>query len=90
MIAVREMLPESVLDAIRRAPLSDEKVAFAWRFAVGPALARTTSVELRGTVLHVQARDQAWRREVERSTPLILNRLVSVLGAEVVARLRVQ
>ena len=89
MIAVRELLPDSVLAAIRQAPLTDEKVTFAWRFAVGTALARTTSVQLRGRVLQVEARDAAWRREIERSRHLILSRLVSVLGADLVISLRV-
>lgn len=86
---MREILPDAVLAAIRQAPLSVEKVVFAWRFAVGAPLARTTSVQLRDGVLHVQARDAAWRREIERSRHLILPRLVSVLGAGLVTSLRV-
>ena len=89
MIAVRELMPESVLTAIREAPLTDEKVAFAWRFAVGPALARRTSAQLRDGVLHVQAAETAWRREIERSRHVILPRVISVLGAEAVTSIRV-
>ena len=89
MIAVRDLLPDAVLAAIRQAPLTDDKVVFAWRFAVGATLARTTSVQLRGRVLHVQARDAAWRREIERSRHLILPRLGSILGVELITSLRV-
>jgi hypothetical protein len=89
VIAVRDLVPDVLLDAIRKAPLTDEKVAFAWRFAVGHALARATAVQLRGRMLHVQARDAAWRREIERSCSVILSRLESILGGEVVTSMRV-
>ena len=82
-------MPEALLAAIRQAPLTDDKVAFAWRVAVGLVLARATSVRLSRGVLHVQARDGAWRREIERSRHVILPRLVSLLGADLVTQLRV-
>lgn len=74
-----------VTDIIRKAPLSPEKVSFAWRMAVGPATARVTSVELTDTGrLQVTAGDQHWAREVQRSSRVILSRLAHMLGADVV------
>jgi predicted nucleic acid-binding Zn ribbon protein len=65
---------------LRDTPLSDGKVGFAWDAAVGPALARATSVKLQGTVLLVEATSAQWALEVKRSTPTILQRLRSLLG----------
>jgi hypothetical protein len=59
-------------------------VAFAWRAAVGPAVDKATSIELRNGLLVVHAKDGSWRREVERSTPLIRSRLQALLGDGVV------
>lgn len=77
-------MPDVLSAVLRKAPLSPEKVAFAWRSAVGPAVDAVTSVELRDGVLVVRARDQAWRKEVQRSTALIQARLGMVLGVGVV------
>ena len=70
--------------ALRRAPLTPEKVAFSWRTAVGPAVGKATSVELRDGVLHVRAKDATWQREIERSAALIRSRLEGLLGERVV------
>jgi hypothetical protein len=77
-------MPGALAAVLRKAPLTPEKVAFAWRTAVGPAVDRVTTIELRGAVLHVQAKDAAWQREVERSAALIRARLEMLLGAAVV------
>lgn len=84
MIPVHRFMPSALADILRRAPLSPEKVGFAWRSAVGPALDAATTVELRGDVLHVRARDARWRPEIERSLPLIRARLEALLGGDVV------
>jgi hypothetical protein len=84
MIQVHRVIPDALAEVLRKAPLNDEKVAFAWRSSVGPAIDRGTSVALRDGVLHVTVRDAAWRREVERSAPLIRARLDSLLGRGVV------
>jgi hypothetical protein len=89
MIPVREVLPEAVAALVRRAPLSPEKVAFAWRSVVGPAIDQATSVSLEEGVLHVRARDAAWQREVERSAALIRSRLDRLLGDRVVRYIQV-
>lgn len=77
-------MSDALAGALRKAPLTPEKVAFAWRTAVGEAVDRVTTVELRGRVLHVRARDAAWQREVERAAGLIRSRLVALLGDDVV------
>ena len=78
------LMPSALAVILRNAPLTPEKVAFAWRAAVGPAVDKATSVELQGEVLRVRAKDGTWRREVERSSPLILARLQTLLGKDIV------
>ena len=39
-------MPGVVAEVIRKAPLTEEKVEFAWGLAVGPAVAKATSVRL--------------------------------------------
>jgi hypothetical protein len=68
------------------APLTPEKVNFAWRVAVGPAIDRVTSARLAGVTLVVTG-DAQWLREVERSRDLILTRVQRLLGAETVRKL---
>ena len=84
MIPVSRFMPDAIADILRKAPLSDEKVAFAWRSAVGPAVDKATTIELRDRVLYVRAENAAWRREVERSAALIRSRLDALLGEGVV------
>ena len=78
------LLPGALAAILRNAPLTPEKVAFAWRAAVGPAVDKATSIELRNGLLVVHAKDASWQREVERSTPLIRSRLQALLGDGVV------
>ncbi len=90
MIPVQQTIPDFLSHLLRKAPLSDEKVSFAWRAAVGPAIARVSSVRLTtaGTV-EVQCADDHWRREIRRSAPVIKERLAGLLGAEMVKHLKV-
>jgi hypothetical protein len=80
VIPVQQFMPGVLADILRKAPLTPEKVAFAWRSAVGPAVDKATTIDLRQGVLYVIARDASWQREVERSAGLIRSRLTSVLG----------
>ena len=75
------MLPAIVAEVIRKAPLTDEKVAFAWRLAVGPALGNVTTVRLapNGT-LFVRAEAPAWNDAIGKSLGLIRSRLAHYLG----------
>ena len=82
-------MPGALAAILRRAPLTPEKVAFAWRTAVGPGVDRVTTIELKGTTLRVRAKDPAWQREVERSAGLIRARLDALLGEAVVRTIEV-
>lgn len=82
-------MPGALAVVLRKAPLTPEKIAFAWRTAVGPSVDRVTTIALRGRVLHVRAKDAAWQREVERSAGLIRSRLAVLLGDDVVRGLDV-
>lgn len=70
-------------ELVRRQPASPARTTFAWQIAVGPALARTTSVELVGGVLHVRARDARWLKEIRDLRQQVLLRLQHLLGPEV-------
>ncbi len=81
-------MPAVVEEVIRKAPLTSEKVAFAWRMAVGPAIGNATSVRLgeNGT-LYVTSDSPAWTAAVRKSTSLIHIRLEGFLGAGTVKAL---
>jgi hypothetical protein len=89
VIPVADVVPAALAVVLRKAPLTPEKVAFAWRVTVGPAVDRATTIELRDAVLHVRARDAAWRREVKRSAGVIRTRLKTLLGADVVRTIEI-
>jgi predicted nucleic acid-binding Zn ribbon protein len=74
---------------LRNTPLTPGKTEFAWRAAVGPAMARATHVRLDGDgVLRVETRDPRWAIEVRRSSSLIVARLNSLLGDGVVKQIK--
>jgi hypothetical protein len=89
MIPVHRVIPDALAEILRRAPLTDEKVAFAWKAAVGPAIDRGTSVSLQDGVLRVGVREAAWGREVARSEALIRARLDSLLGRGIVRAIKI-
>jgi hypothetical protein len=68
---------------LRRQPPSPARTAFAWQIAVGPVLARTTTVALHDGMLCVQASDARWGREIERASGMVLRRMQQLLGPEV-------
>ncbi len=84
MVPVQAVLPAVLAEVLRKAPLTQEKVAFAWRQAVGQTVDRVTMVELRNDVLVVRTRDAQWKREVERAIPVLRPRLQTILGARFV------
>ena len=83
-------MPGALAELLRGSPLSDGKVTFAWKAAVGPAFDRVTHVKLEHRVLLVEATGAQWSKEVMRSSPVILRRLQSLLGADVVERIEVR
>ena len=85
--SAHECVPAVVAKLLQRQPLTHAKIAFAWRAAVGPAVARTTDVSLRRGMIEVRASDQHWRREIARSADLIVDRLAALLGRNVVKRI---
>jgi hypothetical protein len=90
MIPVQHVMPNALASVLRLAPLTPEKVAFAWRTAVGAAVDRATGVELRESTLVVVVKSEEWRHEIVRSLGLIRSRLNFVLGDGVVARIELQ
>ena len=88
MIKANQVMPAVVADVIRKAPLTDEKVAFAWRLAVGPAVDKATNVRLAADgTLYVSADSQAWFDGVRQSVGLIRSRLAHFLGEDAVKRI---
>lgn len=91
MLPVHAAIPGAVADLLRQAPMSDGKIAFAWSAAVGNPVDRVTRVALRDPgVLDVEVRDLLWRRELEHSRQLILERLATLLGVGVVQEIRIR
>lgn len=82
-------MPDALAEILRKAPLTPEKIAFAWRSAVGPGVAKATMIELRGRTLYVHTKDAAWQREVERSMGIVRSRMEALLGPGVVGDIRV-
>jgi hypothetical protein len=74
-------------EIVRRQPPSPARTKFAWEIAVGPGLARSTTIDLQGGVVTVRARDQRWALEVDRALPTILARLQHLLGVTTVTRI---
>ncbi len=90
MDPLQQTIPDAVARLVRSAPLCPEKVAFAWRTAVGAAMARAATLRLSDAgVVEVICSDDHWRREIRRSLPIIRERLVALLGTEVVGQLKV-
>ena len=83
-------MPGALIELLRGSPLSDGKVTFAWTAAVGPAIERVTHVKLERRILLVETASAQWSREVMRSSPMILKRLESLLGADAVDRIEVR
>lgn len=74
-------MPAVLAEVIRKAPLTDEKVAFAWRLAVGRAVGKVTTVRLASNgILYVKADAPAWNDAIAKSLGLIRSRLAHYLG----------
>jgi predicted nucleic acid-binding Zn ribbon protein len=86
----RQVLPTALAQAVRLAPLTPEKVEFAWRAAGGPAIAKATRVSLDDSgLLTVQTGDARWATEIHRLRHDLIRSLATWLGAGVVTRLDV-
>ena len=74
-------MPGVLAEVIHKAPLTDEKVTFAWRLAVGPAVGKVTTVRLASNgTLYVKADAPAWNDAIGKSLGLIRSRLAHYLG----------
>ena len=76
-------------EIIRRQAPSAERASFAWQIAVGPAISRTTTIDLVDGVILVTVRDAHWARAVERGAATILPRMQHLLGAQTISALKV-
>jgi predicted nucleic acid-binding Zn ribbon protein len=90
MQPIAQVMPRAIAAIVRQAPLSPGKVEFAWRSAVGTAVARASAVRLEGTVLLVDAQSAQWASAIMRSSPIILSRLQAVLGSDAVHEIRLR
>jgi hypothetical protein len=89
MVPLQNFATGVLAEIIRRQPPSPARTSFAWTVAVGPALARTTTVTLTDRVLHVAPRDARWAKEIARLSPTILPRLQQLLGRDNVLRIEI-
>jgi hypothetical protein len=80
VIRVQNFASGVIGELIRRQPPSTPRTAFAWQLAVGPKLARATTIELNSGTLIVRARDPRWGTEIERARGTILARMQHLLG----------
>jgi predicted nucleic acid-binding Zn ribbon protein len=88
VIKANQVMPGVVAEVIRKAPLTDDKVTFAWRLTVGPAMAKATSVRLGADgTLYLRADSPAWLDGVRQSVGLIRSRLAHYLGENAIKRI---
>ena len=90
MRSISLIVPAALRELLRTAPLSDGKVTFAWKAAVGPALERATDVKLEAGTLIVETAGPQWTREVKRSSGVILTRIKTLLGDGTVQRIEIR
>jgi predicted nucleic acid-binding Zn ribbon protein len=86
MIPVQNFSSGVLAEILRRQPASKERTQLAWQMAVGPALARATTVELSHGVLTVRSADPRWTVEIQRARVAILQKMQHLLGEGEVTR----
>ena len=91
MLLARDVAPRAISQFLKRQPVSNGKIRFAWESAVGQSVARATAVKLDASgTLQVTANTESWRREIVRSVPLIIRRMADLLGSDTVKRITVR
>jgi predicted nucleic acid-binding Zn ribbon protein len=90
LFPIQQLSTGVLAEIIRRQPSSPARTTLAWQLAVGPALARATTVALSDGVLTVHSPDARWTLEITRARDIVLRRLQHFLGAECVTSLRVE
>jgi hypothetical protein len=87
MIPLQSFSSGVIAEIVRRQPASKERTNFAWQLAVGPALARATTIELTDGVLTVRAVDRRWIQEIDRAKVNVMLKLQNILGSDQVTRI---
>lgn len=87
MIPLQSFSSGVIAEIVRRQPASKERTNFAWQLAVGPALARATTVELTDGVLTVRAVDRRWIQEIDRAKVNVMLKMQHILGSDQVNRI---
>ena len=87
MVPVQSFSSGVLAEIVRRQPPSKERTNFAWQLAVGQALARATTVELRDGVLTVRAVDRRWIQEIDRAKANVITKMQNILGSDQVTRI---
>lgn len=90
MQPLSQAIPKVLGDMLRTAPDSAGKIEFAWKAAVGPAIARATRIRLEGRLLLVESDTPIWTRELARSSPLLLRRMNALLGRDAIEEILVR
>ena len=90
MLPIQQLSAGVLAEVIRRQPSSPARTALAWQLAVGPALARATTVALSDGVLIVQSSDARWTLEITRARDIVLRRVQHFLGPGSVTALRIE
>jgi hypothetical protein len=88
MESIQTFAGNVLAEIVRRQPPSPARTSFAWQLAVGPALARVTSVQLDATTLLVRSPDPRWLGEIDRARGAILPTIQALLGREAVTTIR--
>ena len=82
MVPVQSFSSGVLAEIVRRQRPSKERTNFAWQLAVGQALARATTVDLKDGVLTVRALDQRWIQEIDRARDRVIGKMRHILGED--------
>ena len=85
MVPLQSFSSGVLAEIVRRQPASKERTNFAWQLAVGQAVARATTVDLKDGILSVRAVDQRWIHEIERTRGRVLDKMRQILGNDQVS-----
>jgi len=85
MVPLQSFSSGVLAEIVRRQPASKERTNFAWQLAVGQAVARATTVDLKDGILSVRAVDQRWIHEIERARGRVLDKMRQILGNDQVS-----
>lgn len=91
MQTLNAVASSALASILKEGPLSEGKLQFAWRLAVGPAIDRVSRVALgpeKSVVVSVS--DPRWKKEIGRSREAIRQRLGALLGHDSVKKIVVR